>query len=41
MKIKITAICLLFVAIFLSCKKEEIFNNGTTGTPGNVHCSLA
>jgi hypothetical protein len=33
MKIKITAVCLLFVAIFLSCKKEEIFNNGTAGSP--------
>jgi hypothetical protein len=35
MRIKITAVCLLFVAIFLSCKKEEIFNNGTPGTQGN------
>lgn len=40
MKIKITAVCLLFVAIFLSCKKEEIFNNGTNGTPGNVIAPL-
>jgi hypothetical protein len=40
MKIKITAILLLLVAIFLSCKKEEIFNNGTTGTPGTVVAPL-
>ena len=40
MKIKITTIFLLFVAIFLSCKKEEIINNGTPGTSGNAIAPL-
>jgi hypothetical protein len=31
---------LLFVAIFLSCKKEEIINNGTPGTPGSTIAPL-
>jgi hypothetical protein len=35
MRIKITIFCLLFVAIIFSCKKEEIYNNGTPGTPGS------
>jgi hypothetical protein len=40
MKIKITTIFLLFTAIFFSCKKEEIINNGTSGTAGNAIAPL-
>lgn len=34
MKVKIITICLLFVTIFFSCKKEEIGTSGKTGSNG-------
>jgi len=36
MKLKIAASCLLFVAIFLSCKKEDLSNGLGSGNSGNT-----
>jgi hypothetical protein len=36
MGIKITTLCLLFVTVFFSCKKDPILNTPTSGNPGST-----